>query len=82
MKKLLLLAFVGMLGCRERPPVSGCTPNTTRCDANRAQLCVMSQRWETVTDCRTVTPGVHTCREENVNGRTLHACVPAQETAR
>lgn len=39
------------LRCRTSlPPVSGCTPGTSRCSADRPEVCSATQRWEPVGD--------------------------------
>ncbi len=72
---LILAVASSLLSCRNRPPVTGCTPNAMHCMNNRSELCVMSQRWELHTDCTTVTPGTFTCQTTEVQGRTVATCM-------
>ena len=51
------LFVLGLLACKPSlPPVSGCTPNAHRCEADSPEVCSPTQRWHRVGDlpCREV----------------------------
>jgi hypothetical protein len=72
----------GLHGCSspQRPAITGCVRDTTRCNGEIAQLCTPSGRWEDNMDCRFVQPvdGGWTC---GVSGGE-HTCVRAGGTTR
>jgi len=54
-RALVMVILVACItGCP--PPSDNCTPRSTRCSGNVAQLCTNAQRWEIVADCSSVMP--------------------------
>lgn len=70
------LFVLGLLACKPKlPPVSGCTPNAHRCEADSPEVCSPTQRWHRVGDLP--------CREVGARCAVLDAgvaaCVPMDD---
>lgn len=71
---------LALAACPRLPPVSDCTPSSTRCNNGTPEVCSQTQRWTPVElnaePCST-TPGAVCCPAVSPRGRVVHACVPA-----
>jgi hypothetical protein len=63
---LVALALLTLTGCPKPPPVSHCTPLSSRCDDDRLQVCSPDQRWFGEHRCGAVLPGQHCAVREGI----------------
>jgi len=68
----ILVFMIVIVGCHDK-----CTPNTTRCSGNTAQVCNTNKDWEEMSDCDEAsegTPFVFECQWSEEDDQ--HVCVP------
>lgn len=63
---LVAFAVLTLTGCPKPPPVSHCTPLSSRCDDDRLQVCSPDQRWFGEHRCGAVLPGQRCAVREGV----------------
>lgn len=52
----------------------GCTPETTRCNGTRVEICDQEDDWDLVMDCSEIEPGDWVCCEDGYYD-DAHGCV-------
>jgi len=68
-----VLFLIALEGCAQ------CVKHETRCQGDMVQVCNADERWEDVTNCAVIEPGVWTCVEGDTDAGVDTGTEPAAE---